>query len=87
MTVLTSEPEASPTCCASGSPRASTPACGGFVCAAPDIATVRQLAPRRLLVTPGIRPEGAPVDDQGRVATPAARRSPRGPTCSSSAGP
>jgi orotidine-5'-phosphate decarboxylase len=38
----------------------------------PDIATVRQLAPSAVLVTPGIRPEGAPIDDQGRVATPPA---------------
>ena len=44
--------------------------CTGFVCAAPDIPTVRTLAPRALLATPGIRPEGAPADDQGRVATP-----------------
>ena len=40
------------------------------MCAASDIATVRQLAPSALVVTPGIRPEGAPADDQGRVATP-----------------
>jgi orotidine-5'-phosphate decarboxylase len=45
--------------------------CDGFVCGAPDLPTVRQLAPRAVLVTPGIRPEGAPADDQGRVATPA----------------
>ena len=42
------------------------------MCAAPDVAAVRQLAPRAVLATPGIRPAGAPVDDQGRVATPAA---------------
>ena len=46
--------------------------CQGFVCSALDIATVRQLAPSALLVTPGIRPEGAPADDQARVATPRA---------------
>jgi orotidine-5'-phosphate decarboxylase len=44
--------------------------CGGAVCAAPDLAEVRQLAPRLVTVVPGIRPEGTPHDDQARVATP-----------------
>ena len=43
----------------------------GLVCAAPDLAVVRgAVAPETLLVTPGIRPAGAQVDDQVRVATP-----------------
>jgi orotidine-5'-phosphate decarboxylase len=45
---------------------------GGIVCATPDLGLVRQLAPAAVLVTPGIRPEGAPADDQARVATPRA---------------
>jgi orotidine-5'-phosphate decarboxylase len=44
--------------------------CGGFVCAVPDVEAVRQIVPAALLATPGIRPEGAAIDDQGRVATP-----------------
>ncbi len=40
------------------------------MCSAVDIAAVRQLAPSALVVTPGIRPEGAPAEDQARVATP-----------------
>jgi orotidine-5'-phosphate decarboxylase len=40
------------------------------VCSVLDIVAVRQLAPSALLVTPGIRPEGAPAEDQARVATP-----------------
>jgi orotidine-5'-phosphate decarboxylase len=56
VTVLTSEPDAG--------------GCDGFVCAVPDIGVIRQLAPAAVLATPGIRPEGSPIDDQGRVATP-----------------
>src|SRR5262245_16533891 len=44
--------------------------CGGFVCAVSDIETIRRIAPAAVLATPGIRPEGAGIDDQGRVATP-----------------
>jgi len=33
---------------------------------------VRELAPAACIVTPGVRAEGAPVDDQARVATPQA---------------
>lgn len=44
----------------------------GLVCAAPDLPAVRAaVGPDPLLVTPGIRPTGAAVDDQVRVATPA----------------
>jgi orotidine-5'-phosphate decarboxylase len=44
----------------------------GLVCAAPDLAAVRDaVGPTVRLVTPGIRPSGAAVDDQVRVATPA----------------
>ena len=70
VTVLTSEPEASAHLLRQRVAAGLDGGCGGFVCAAPDIAEVRQIAPRALLATPGIRPEGSPVDDQGRVATP-----------------
>ncbi len=44
----------------------------GIVCAPTDAATVRGiLGPGRAIVTPGVRPAGAPTGDQKRVATPA----------------
>lgn len=44
----------------------------GLVCAAPEAARVRAiLGPNRLVVTPGIRPDGAEADDQKRILTPA----------------
>src|SRR5918994_49039 len=70
VTVLTSEPDASTHLLRQRVTIGLEAGCAGFVCAAPDIATVRQLAPAAVLATPGIRPEGSPVDDQGRVATP-----------------
>jgi orotidine-5'-phosphate decarboxylase len=72
VTVLTSEAEASVHVLHHRVALGLGAGCAGFVCAAPDVAAVRQLAPRSFLVTPGIRPAGAPVDDQSRVATPAA---------------
>jgi orotidine-5'-phosphate decarboxylase len=45
----------------------------GLVCSAEEVASVRQLLGADVvLVTPGIRPAGAEVGDQKRVATPAA---------------
>lgn len=44
--------------------------CGGLVCAASDLATVRSLAPDVVTVVPGIRPTGVDADDQARPATP-----------------
>ncbi len=70
VTVLTSEPEASAHLLRQRVSAGLDGGCGGFVCAVDDVAAVRQLAPAARLVTPGIRPEGSPVDDQGRVATP-----------------
>ncbi len=70
VTVLTSEPDASTHLLRQRVTAGLDGGCQGFVCAVSDIATVRQLAPSSLVVTPGIRPEGAPADDQGRVATP-----------------
>lgn len=42
----------------------------GFVCSAEEIASVRASFPTATLVIPGIRPAGAALDDQKRVATP-----------------
>ncbi len=45
----------------------------GIVCSPQEVATMRAaLGPDALLVTPGVRPAGAALDDQKRVATPAA---------------
>jgi orotidine-5'-phosphate decarboxylase len=51
-------------------------ACGngadGIVCSPREVAAMRaSLGPQALLVTPGVRPTGADVGDQKRVATPA----------------
>jgi orotidine-5'-phosphate decarboxylase len=70
VTVLTSEPEASARLLQQRVAAGLDGGCGGFVCAVTDIETVRQIAPAAVLATPGIRPEGAAIDDQGRVATP-----------------
>jgi orotidine-5'-phosphate decarboxylase len=48
--------------------------CGvdGVVCSAQEVASFRRiLGPAAILVTPGIRPAGADVGDQKRIATPA----------------
>ncbi len=45
---------------------------GGIVCAAEDLAELRQLAPRMVAVVPGIRLAGTPQQDQARSATPQA---------------
>ncbi len=49
-------------------------ACGidGMVCSAQEAATLHNALPDALLVTPGIRPAGAEVGDQKRIATPRA---------------
>jgi orotidine-5'-phosphate decarboxylase len=44
----------------------------GFVSSAEEVAAMRRSFPEATLVTPGIRPRGAVVGDQKRVATPAA---------------
>jgi orotidine-5'-phosphate decarboxylase len=43
----------------------------GIVCSPQEVAAMRQrLGPKALLITPGVRPAGADVGDQKRVATP-----------------
>ena len=44
--------------------------CDGLVCAVADAHDARQMGPRLTIVTPGIRPAGAPTHDQARAATP-----------------
>jgi orotidine-5'-phosphate decarboxylase len=44
----------------------------GFVSSAEEVAAMRQSFPEATLVIPGIRPAGASLGDQKRVATPAA---------------
>ncbi|MCP4573025.1 MAG: orotidine-5'-phosphate decarboxylase [bacterium] len=47
--------------------------CDGLVCSAADLPRLRGvIGPEPLVVTPGIRPAGADVQDQKRVATPRA---------------
>jgi orotidine-5'-phosphate decarboxylase len=42
------------------------------VCAAADLRDARELAPRLVMVVPGIRPAGTATHDQARAATPQA---------------
>jgi orotidine-5'-phosphate decarboxylase len=70
VTVLTSDADAPPHIVPKRVRVAGEGGCGGIVCAASDLQIVRELAPRMIKVVPGIRPEGTPVDDQARVATP-----------------
>jgi orotidine-5'-phosphate decarboxylase len=72
VTVLTSEAEVTSHTLQQRVTAGLDAGCSGFVCAAPDLAVVRELAPAACLVTPGVRAEGAPVDDQARVTTPQA---------------
>jgi len=44
----------------------------GLVCSPEEAAQMRRALPGSLLVTPGVRPAGASIGDQKRVATPAA---------------
>jgi orotidine-5'-phosphate decarboxylase len=44
----------------------------GLVCSPEEASQLRQTLPGSVLVTPGIRPAGAAIGDQRRIATPAA---------------
>jgi len=46
----------------------------GVVCSPKELGVVAEVAPGLRRVTPGIRPEGSPPDDQRRTATPAEAR-------------
>ena len=70
ITVLTSDLEASEHLLRQRVTTALDAGCDGLVCAVPDVAIIREMAPSTTLVTPGIRAARAPVDDQARVATP-----------------
>jgi orotidine-5'-phosphate decarboxylase len=71
VTVLTSDVDVSPRTLIDRVALAAEAGCGGVVCAGPDLEVVRELAPRLLKVTPGIRPAGSAADDQARVMDPA----------------
>ena len=71
ITVLTSDPVATPGLLAQRARSAAEAGCGGVVCAAGDLPVIGAVAPGLLRVVPGIRPRGATADDQARVATPA----------------
>jgi orotidine-5'-phosphate decarboxylase len=50
---------------------ASEAGCDGVVCAPQDVARVREVVPKNLLiVTPGVRPAGSANDEHARGATP-----------------
>lgn len=72
VTVLTSDPDASEHLLRQRVTVGLDAGCDGFVCGVPDVPVIREIAPAAVLATPGIRPDGAPVDDQARVATPRA---------------
>lgn len=44
--------------------------CAGIVCSAQDLKNIRELAPRTLRVTPGIRAAGSEKHDQPKATTP-----------------
>ncbi len=75
VTVLTSDLVAAPETLAERVRVAIEGGCGAVVCAAPDLSTVRPIAPGLRFIVPGIRPEGSAPDDQARMTTPAKARS------------
>jgi orotidine-5'-phosphate decarboxylase len=72
ITILTSDATAPDEVLGSRLTVARDAGCGGFVCAASEVASAKALAPGLLAVVPGIRPEGSPTHDQARAATPSA---------------
>lgn len=72
VTILTSDSGAPPHILGKRVQAALEGGCGGIVCAASDVRTAKQLAPRLITVVPGIRPPGTAAHDQARAATPEA---------------
>lgn len=72
VTVLTSDAEAPDEVFEARVIAARDAGCGGLVCAVAEASRAKSLAPRLIVVTPGIRPRGVAANDQGRPATPAA---------------
>jgi orotidine-5'-phosphate decarboxylase len=72
VTILTSESPRSPSVLPERVAVAVEAGCTGVVCSASDVREVKRLAPRLLIVVPGIRPEGVPAHDQAAPATPRA---------------
>ncbi len=72
VTVLTSDPVARPEDLRSRAQLAAEVGCVGAVCAAPDLAVVRDAAPGLVLAVPGIRLPESAAGDQARIATPEA---------------
>ena len=70
VTVLTSASDAPDEVLQEWAAMAAAAGCGGVVCSALDIATIRSVAPNLGAVTPGIRAAGADRHDQQRAATP-----------------
>jgi orotidine-5'-phosphate decarboxylase len=71
VTVLTSDDGAPPHVLPNRVVTAVEAGAGGLICAGTDVANVRELAPRLVLIVPGTRPSGSPTHDQARVTTPA----------------
>lgn len=71
VTVLTSDPNASPELLRERLNAAIAAGCGGVICAAPDLPLIKSAAPEIIAVVPGIRPAGTSAHDQVRVSTPA----------------
>jgi orotidine-5'-phosphate decarboxylase len=69
VTVLTSEPDTS--AFDARLEAAASAGCGGVVCSAHEVATVKERAPGLGTMVPGIRLAGGAHHDQARVATPA----------------
>ncbi|MEZ5203824.1 MAG: orotidine-5'-phosphate decarboxylase [Acidimicrobiales bacterium] len=70
VTILTSDSGAPPHILPKRVALAIEAGCGGIVCAVEDAHEARLMGPRLTIVTPGIRPAGAPTHDQARAATP-----------------
>jgi orotidine-5'-phosphate decarboxylase len=74
VTVLTSDADAPDHILGKRVQAAIEGGCGGLVCAAARVAEAKQLAPKMVIVVPGIRPEGVAAHDQALPSTPQAAR-------------